>query len=191
MRKMFSSGKILLQQAVQCARRCAVVAERLLDHQTRVLGAARLRQRLRHGREQAWRHREIVQRPLRLTKLLAQLGEGRGIVVVAVDIAQQRHQPLLRLRVRAAVMLQAVCRACLQLIQVPPGLGDADDRHVQSLVAHQTQQRREDLLVGQIAGGAEKDDRVGRRCSVMIAFTPVFSTWPPNAKRIADSSRLA
>ena len=59
-------------------------------------------------------------------------------------------------------MLQAVGRARLQLIEVPTGLGDADDRDVQPFVAHQPKQRREDLLVRQIAGGAEEDDRVGR-----------------------------
>ena len=53
-------------------------------------------------------------------------------------------------------MGQAVLRAILQLVQPPAGLGDADDRHVQALVAHQTQQRGEDLLVGEISGRAKK-----------------------------------
>ena len=85
-------GKELRQQAAQRARRLAVVAERLFDHQSRAFGAARLRQRLRHGGEQARRHREIVQRPLRLTKLFAQFGERRRVAVVAIDVAQQADQ---------------------------------------------------------------------------------------------------
>ena len=132
-------GKVLLQQSVQCARSFAVMAKRLLDHQTSVVSATRLRECLRHGRKQAWGHREIVQRPLRLAKLFAQLGEGRSVVIVAIDIAQQRHQPLHRLRICTAMVLQAVCRARLQLVEIPPGLGDADDWDIQPLITYQTQ----------------------------------------------------
>ncbi len=97
---------------------------------------------------------------LRFAELLAQLGECGGIVVVAIDIAQQVHQSLLHLWIAATVVLQAVRRALLELIQIPSGLRDADDWDVQAFVAHQSKQRWEDLLVSQIAGGAEEDDGV-------------------------------
>ena len=143
MRKMLSSGKVLVQQPVQRAADSRSWPNGFSTTRRALSAQPDLRQRLRHRREQARRHRQIVQRPLRLAELLAQLDEGRRVVVVAVDIAQQLHQPLQRRRVGAAVMLQAVRRARLQLIQGPAGLGDADDRDVQPLVAHQPQQRRE------------------------------------------------
>ena len=52
-------------------------------------------------------------------------------------------------------------RRASKLIEVPTGLGHADDRHVEVAALHHRLQRREDLLVGQIAGGAEEDQGVG------------------------------
>jgi hypothetical protein len=48
----------------------------------------------------------------------------------------------------------------MQLIQGPAGLGDADDRHVKLAAADQRLERREDLLVRQVAGGAEEHERI-------------------------------
>ena len=86
-------GEESREQAAQCASGVTVVAEWLLDDQARVVGTTGFRQRLRHCREQAGWHCQVMQRPLRLAELLAKLGEGRRVVVVAVDIAQQAHQP--------------------------------------------------------------------------------------------------
>ena len=61
----------------------------------------------------------------------------------------------------AAVLLEAVARPGLELVEVPAGLGHADHRHVEVAALHHRLQRREDLLVGQVAGGAEEHQRVG------------------------------
>ena len=61
------------------------------------------------------------------------------------------------------MLFQAVLRPGLELVEVPSGLGDADDRNVQRAALNHRLQRREDLLVGKIAGGAEEDQRVGMR----------------------------
>ena len=73
---------------------------------------------------------EVVRRPLRGAELLADGLEGRRVVVVAVDVAQQAGQLVERRRIEAAVLLEAVPRARLELVEVPAGLGHADDRHV-------------------------------------------------------------
>jgi hypothetical protein len=78
--------EVLPQHAVELLRGCAVVAERLLNHQSRIPCGAGFRQGHCHGTEQARRHRQIVQRPLRLAKFLVQLRERRGIRIVAVDV---------------------------------------------------------------------------------------------------------
>ena len=71
----------------------------------------------------------------------------------------------------AAVAFEAGLGAVLQLFQVPARLGDADDRDVEPLVAHEGLKGREDLLVGEIAGRAEEDEGVGAG----------ELAWPPSA----------
>ena len=184
----------LCQQAAQCLRRLAVVAERLLDHQPRVRRRSPdLRQRLRHGAEQAGRHREVMQRPLRLAELLAQFGEGGGVVVVAIDVAQQVASAV-------ACAFASVTPWCFRLSaarsfswsRLQPALATPMIGTFKPSSRTRPEQRREDLLVGEIAGGAEKHDRVGRLAAIYDpALLAGFSTWPPNSKRIADSSWLA
>ena len=106
-----------------------------------------------------------MQRPLRLPQLLAKLREGVQVVVVPVDITQQAHQLFECSLIDAAMFLQAVLRASLQLIQIPPGLRHADDGQIEAFVAHQALQRGKNLLVRQIARGAKKNQCVGpNRC---------------------------
>ena len=123
---------------------------------------------------------------------LAQRVERRRVVVVAVDVAQQPAELGEGRAVEPAVLLEAVARPRLELVEVPAGLGDADDRHVEVAALHHRLQRREDLLVGEVAGGAEEDERVGvrvaHRARPLASLAAGFSTWPPNSKRIADSS---
>ena len=59
-------------------------------------------------------------------------------------------------------MLGTLLRGALdELVERPAGLGDADDRHLEPAAPRQRLQRREDLLVREVAGGAEKDQRIG------------------------------
>ena len=59
------------------------------------------------------------------------------------------------------MLLDAVAGAAAELLERPARLGDADDRHVEAAAPDHRLQRREDLLVGEVAGGAEEDERVG------------------------------
>ena len=65
-------------------------------------------------------------------------------------------------RFEAAVLLEAVAGARAELLDAPTRLGDADHRHMQVAALEHCLQRREDLLVREIAGGAEEDEGVGR-----------------------------
>ena len=93
--------------------------------------------------------------------------------------------------VEAAVMLEAVPGARLQLVEVPAGLGDADDRHVDAL-------RRAPGPAATGRSACRRDRRwrrrrrARRRARRLISEPPAgFSWWPPNSKRIADSSLSA
>ena len=75
-------------------RLCAgeIPAEGLLDDDPRVFRASALLQPLNDAGKHARRNRQIVNRPLRQSECLLELGEGLGIRIIAVDIAQQRCQ---------------------------------------------------------------------------------------------------
>src|SRR5262249_3494490 len=126
---------------------------------------------------------------------------GGGIVVVAVDVSQQADQFGEGLRVEASVFSEAVLGASAELVQRPARFGDADDGDVEITAPDHFLQGGEDLFVGEVAGGAEEDEGVGKRrvlrrivagggvrggCSAHFC-----STWPPNSKRMAESRRSA
>ena len=170
------------------ARSCA---EGLFDDDAGAVGAARLGQLFHDQPEQHGRDGEVVRRPLRGAELLADGLKRRRVVVVAVDVAQQAAQLVERRRIEPAVLLEAVVRPGPELVEVPTGLGHADDRHVEVAAFHHRLQRREDFLVGQIARGAEEDQGVGmgvRSCPVLAHCRRIFpgvrrtrSAWPTAA----------
>jgi hypothetical protein len=55
-----------------------------------------------------------------------------------------------------AVLLDTVTRSSLQLIEPPTGFRYPDDRHVKVAALHHRLQRREDLLVSEIARAPKK-----------------------------------
>ena len=59
------------------------------------------------------------------------------------------------------MLLEAVVRPRPKLVQVPTRFGHADDRHVEVAAFDHRLQRRKNLLVGQIARGAEENQGVG------------------------------
>ncbi len=120
--------KELVQSAIEllCGRQ--IVAERLFDDHARVVGAAGFRESFGDCSEQAGRHGQIVQRRLGIAQLLAQLGEGGRIGIVAVDVAQQADELFKGRLLQAAMLFQALLGARFQLIEIPTGLGNADDR---------------------------------------------------------------
>ena len=65
--------------------------------------------------------------------------------------------------------------ALLQLLEVPAALGHADDRHIEVAALDHRLQRREDLLVRQIAGGAEEDQGVGVSSLMDFSFSQLLA----------------
>ena len=83
---------------------------------------------LDHDREHARRNRQVVDRvaPRRRARVAAL--EGGQVAVVAVDVAELRHQLGERGLVEAAVLGEARAGALAKLLERPARLGDADDR---------------------------------------------------------------
>ena len=118
--------------------------------------------------EENGRDREVVRRPRRAAQLFPDRREGGRVVVVAVDVPEEARQLREGRWVEAAVLLEAVLGAGLHLVEGPAGLRDADDRDVEVAALQHRLERREDLLVRQIARGPEEDEGV-RPGSVHVA----------------------
>jgi hypothetical protein len=54
------------------------------------------------------------------------------------------------------VFFETILGARFKLIKIPTCFGHADDRQIETFIANQPLQRRKDLFVREIAGGAEK-----------------------------------
>ena len=103
---------------------------------------------------------------LRVAQLLAQLLKRGRIFVVAIDIPQKPRQLFPSTGIdAAAVFFEAVFRARFQLVQIPARFRDADHRHIEVTAFDHRLQRRENLLVGEVAGGAKENQSVGLHCS--------------------------
>src|SRR3546814_10226321 len=81
----------LVERGVERLRGGQVAAEGLFHHHPRAAGAAAGVERADHGREQARRDRQVVQRVFGAAQRLAQALEGAGVVVVAVDVARSEE----------------------------------------------------------------------------------------------------
>ena len=105
------------------------------------------------------------------------------------------HELRERRLVDAAVLLEAVARARAELVQVPARLRDADDRHVEVPALRSspaatgrsscTRDRRWRRRTPAHRSARQPSSDVPARVASLAAG---FSTWPPNSKRIADSS---
>src|SRR5215471_2901656 len=133
-----------------------------------------------------------MRRPSRGAELLAQGLKGCRVVVIAIDITQQAAQLVECCGVQSPMLLDAVTRARLQLIEIPTRLRNPDDRRVEMAALHHRLQRREDLLVGEISGGAKKDQRV--RVGITHVAVSLRARARPAfryARRIRSASRRA
>ena len=81
------------------------------------------------------------------------------VLVRTLDVAQSVGQGLGRRRIREAMIGEAAASPLFEALEVT-GTSHADDRKIEALVADEVRERREDLLVGKIAGGAEEHERV-------------------------------
>ena len=95
--------------------------------------------------------------------------------------------------INPARSLDAVFHAIAQMRQIPFREGHSDDRNLQIPSFRHRIERREDHLVGEIARHTEEHQRVRTRGSHEASplGAVAFSTWPPNAQRIAESTLSA
>ena len=150
----------LQEHRVQPPRRLEIAAERFFHDDPGTGGAPRLLEQRHDVVEQVRRNRQIVRRMVREAEFVAQRHVRGGVAVVATHVAQQRRQFGKRLRVEPAVLDHAVTRARAKLLDVAAAR-HADHGHVEMPVLDHLLQRRKDLLVRQVARGAEKDEGVG------------------------------
>ncbi len=198
MRKIASSAKTARRVALSPRARREVPAERLLDDDAGPVGAARRPEQPDDLVEQAGRDGQVMKRVLapRRGRVRSAL-EGVGVVVGALDEAQLVLKLLDDRSVGDPVRLEALAGSVAQAVKVAMA-GDADDRHAPAAIADETGQGGEDLLDGQVAGGAEEDQGVGVdrsrpafRCGGATprhAGQSRFSRWPPKPKRMAEST---
>src|SRR5262249_32084005 len=136
-------------------------------------------------------------RAFRIFELSAKRSEGCRILVVSVDIAQQAAQLVESGRIQSTMFLQALFRASVKLIEIPPSFGNPDHGNIEVSPLYHRLEGRENLFVCKISGGAEENERVrvGVSHEILLQaasdFSFGFSKCPPNSKRIADSSLSA
>src|SRR5271166_45472 len=173
-----------MQDAVEFLRRSQVVTEGLLDDDAGSFGRARFYELLYNGLEEERRDGEVMRGPLRRAKCSPERLKCREIRIVAVYIAKQGAQLRPRVAIDSAVCFQAILGACFELVEVPAGLGYANHRNIELPVLNHRLQRREDLLVGQVASRSEKNECI----SIGIAHKSPPCGCP---SRISSSKRLA
>src|SRR5579863_1427260 len=198
MRKILDSGKCSCRVWLS-ARADARSCPKGFSTTTRAPGV------LDDHREHARRNGQVIQWPLRRPECLAQRLESGALVVVAIHIAQQasesRHHRLVRARHER---FETLAHACDQPADITPLAGNADHRRSKDSPANQVIQRREDLPVTQVPGGAEQHDGIAITTFHVVLDVSTrhlilgarvcqedFSTWPPKPKRIADSTLFA
>src|SRR6185312_3219168 len=130
-----------------------IVPEGFLDDDTRTLGTVRFSQLFGDGFKQNRRNCQIVRWASCAVKFAAKGREGSRVLVVAVNVAQRADQFFEGRRIDSAVLLQTVFCARAKLVEVPSGLGYADDRHVEMSAFRHRLQRRKNLLVREVACG--------------------------------------
>src|SRR4029079_2202491 len=102
----------------------------------------------------------------------------------AVDVAEELDELGEGLRVEATVFGHALRGPVHELVLGPARLGHPADGGVELAERHLLLEGGEDLLVREVAVRAEEDQRVRGR----LAVAHFFSTWPPNPKRMAEST---
>ena len=150
-----------MEDPAQPPGRREVAPERFLDDDPRALVAAAVVEPPDDRAEERGRDREVEDRQFRVAQLLPERGVGGRVVVVAPDVAEKAGKFLERVAVDDPVPLYALPCVFPEAIEVPPAPGDADHRDVEAPAAGQPVERREDLLVRQVSGSPEEDERIG------------------------------
>ena len=212
MRKTSFSVKCSRDQVVQLARRLEVVAERLLDDQAVPAGGrAVLGHLLDERADRRRRHGEVVE-PVSLRAALdvdavAHLDEAlaRAVLgVVELRVAHPRAElvPDVLAELVAGVLLDRVLHRLAEAVVGARRPRRSDDREPlgQQVPEGERVERRHQLAHGQVAGGAEDDDRarlgapperqaLGERVRGAdggeAAHSADLTAWPPNWLRSA------
>jgi hypothetical protein len=158
-------AEAVLNDLIQLLGGIQVATEWLFNDDTGTMGAAGEAKLLHDLGEEAGRDGKVVDGVLGVAELLADLVEGVDVVVVAVDVSEALHEDGIADGVDPSVRLKALAGVDLELVEVPAGLSDADDAHVELAAFGEALKRREDLLVGEIARGPEEDKCV--RCDLI------------------------
>ena len=178
MRKMESSANADFRMALSCRAEARSRPNGFSTITRALVAASGLLQTLDHRAEQGRWNGQVMQRPGGVAQHLLEPLEGGCVVVVAIDVAQPRRQFRERSFVDpATLILRGLCDAAVgalaQLFQCLVGVRHTDDRQIPIVVELHDLQRREDLLVGQIAGGAEEDQRV----RLLLAIGACWLHW--------------
>ncbi len=193
MRKIALSSKVPSRIAVQRLRRGEIAAEGLLDDDARAAACsptARAARRPCRTAPAEWRGSAPAAARRRAPCAAPGTSPGR--------CSRRRRSAAGRTSLSNAAASRPPCfsrlslRARLELVEVPARLGDADDRHVRGGRASPSP-----AAPGRSSctrGRRWRRRRPGRRnassfmaCSPSVHFAG-FSRWPPNSKRIAESS---
>src|ERR1051325_10404627 len=122
----------------------------------------------------------------RLHPALRCVARGREIAPASTRSAPRRELGERRV-IHGSILLYAASRVGAKSLQRPPGARHADHRHEQLVATCHRVERREYFLEREVARRPEEDQRVR---SVGIHAPALFSTWPPNSKRMAERSRF-
>src|SRR4029453_6450090 len=156
-----------VDDGVELARRGQVVTERLLDQEPAALDAAGGTQAADDARIRARGDRQVEERADPAAEDGGQRLVRRWVAVVAGhDLETAGENPQSRVVRAAAIRLGALPGAREQHFLATPLPRDEHHRHVQLAELRHALERREDLLEGQIAGGAEEDQGIRAACRV-------------------------
>jgi hypothetical protein len=155
--------EVLMDLVVERAGGGEVVAERLLDDDTRVLGEPRAGEAADHAAEQKGRDLEVEHGARGVAEHLGEPLVGRRVGEVAVQIGHPRGQA----REDGAVERLAGSRdrragMRAQVVLGPVVDGDADDRAVEQPAPLEPVQRAERHDLGEVARDPEDHEDVGR-----------------------------
>ena len=170
---------------VERPRRGGVVAERLLHDNTRVLRQACFGQSLDHHAEERRGDLEVEDGAL----LVADRAREPFVGARVGEISGQERQTLREafehgLIDRLAARFDRAARALAQILDRPVVTGDSHDRAVEQPAALESIQRVERHHLGEVAGDAEHDERIGMACRA----SPARGCWRLGCERCAHSS---
>src|SRR5215469_11979298 len=95
-----------------------------------------------------------------LPQFFAKCGESGRVLIIAIHVMQQGDQFFESRGIDSTVFLQAILCPSAKLIEIPSCFGHADDRYIEMSSLYHRLQGGENLLVSQIASGAEENERV-------------------------------